>query len=369
MTKIRDLRQPFEKKHGKGLYIDPRKTVLPHKVRVPTGVLAVDIATGGGFPVNAMTLLHGAQDAMKTTLACCAIREHQRLFPDQTCVFLDVEGSAARDIRMHGERSWMHQLGVDMDALELLIPDHAEAIADMIWAFVQAEDCGLIVVDTLATMATHDELHKKKADEAMVGGSSMVVNRLTRKIHAGVKTALRTEEDRSLPTVIFVNQERAKAAMAYGDPTTLPGGLGQLYLALLQIRLWSKAVLDKDVNSRIAVRREVRGTIKKHKFPVFQQSFEYEMAVLPHNGLRVGQCAGEWSMVRKYMQEYEFLTVKKGGVAIYDIGDGPQEFQTQRELWDWLHEGDHLAKFEHALLLTMSDARWNQGGKKGADEL
>ncbi len=46
---------------------------------------------GGGFPKGRVSVVYGPESSMKTTLALCAAKEMQRLEPDKTVAFVDVE--------------------------------------------------------------------------------------------------------------------------------------------------------------------------------------------------------------------------------------------------------------------------------------
>ena len=179
---------------------------LAECVRVDTGVFPFDLATGGGFPQGKISILYGAESSFKTTLSLMAIAHSQKQYPDKKCVFVDVEASYEPD--------WGAALGVDNDKLVYVLPDYAEQVVDMVEGFLHADDCGVVVIDSLAALITQNET-ESSAEKAVVGGAGLVVGKLYRKATLAMAQARKEER---LPTLIAINQIRHKIGVMFGDP-------------------------------------------------------------------------------------------------------------------------------------------------------
>ncbi|QIG76860.1 recombinase protein [Rhizobium phage RHph_Y1_11] len=245
--------------------------------RIPTGIFEFDLATGGGFPRGRCSIIYGPESSCKTNLAYLAIAWHQLLWPDLVCSFVDVEHSF--------DPAYAKKFGVNVDKLMVLEPLLAEQAVDMVEALLAAEDCGLVVVDSLAALVTTGEFNNS-AEKAVVGGSSNPIGKLYRKSSRAMGEA--SSAGRS-PTLLYINQVRHKIGVMFGDPETMPGGNAPKFQASLWIRVYGKNIIDNKINQDLPVRKNVKVVIKKWKVPIFSVNAEFEMATIAHNGLKVGQ--------------------------------------------------------------------------------
>ena len=218
------------------------------------------------------------------------IANHQMLYPDLICVFVDVERSF--------DPVWARLMGVDTDRLIVIVPDYAEQCVDMIEEFLYAKDVGLCAVDSLAALATSNEI-ESSAEKANVGGSSNPVGKLVRKTTTALGVA--AKEGR-MPTLIYVNQIRHKIGVMFGDPETTPGGNAPRFQISLWLRLYGKNKMDTKVSKVMPVLKEVSFILKKWKVPVLAKDGKFEMAMIPHNDLAIGQC-DDWNSVSHHLKE------------------------------------------------------------------
>lgn len=204
---VASLVKAFKKDFGEATAITGGQEVdVP---RIPTGILHLDIATGGGIPKGRNTIIYGPESSGKTNICLKIIANYQRLYPKETCVFVDIEGTY--DVK------WAKKLGVDVDSLVRLRPLTAEEAVDMVQAVLLAEDCGLVVVDSLAALITDNEAESEAA-KAAVGGASAHIGKMVRKTTQALNKA--DMQGRS-PTLIYVNQTRFKVGFVLGDPECL----------------------------------------------------------------------------------------------------------------------------------------------------
>lgn len=317
---------------GKGLKLPARPTI-------PSGAFAFDLATGGGIPINRITLGHGNEGGGKTLLATCLIREFQARFPDYPCVLVEPEGAYDTD--------WATRAGVDTDALIIARPEYAEQAADIVFAFLKAPDCGLLVLDSIAVLSGQDEMEKSQED-AIVGGTSKCINRMIRRASALLRRAEREER----PTTMFaINQPRFKTGVMYGSPETLPGGMQQHYQSSLRVRLYGKQIIVPEVSKDYASVLEVSGTITKYRQRIAARQFKYEMVLAPHKGLEVGRC-NDWTPFKQHAMAQGLIEKVKAGWGLTDPETGEQhEFKTQIELWEYVRSvPDRLDQYRDKIL-------------------
>ncbi len=263
--------------------------------RLPTGIFAFDLATGGGIPLQRISVLYGKEDSMKTSIALKLIASAQRLFPKKSAVFVDVEGV------FNG--SWAETLGVDLKKLVLIRPDNAEQVVDMVEGVLHADDCSVVVIDSLAAMVTQHELGKS-AEDAIVGRTGLVVNKLYRKVTQALGKCRRDGRE---PTLVVINQIRYKIG-GMGNPEVLPGGPSFAFGSSMTIRFYGKNVMETAVSSTLPAYKEVSMVVKKHKVPILANKAIMDIALqhIPEYGLSIGE-AYDWKTLRSYLKSMELL--------------------------------------------------------------
>ena len=264
--------------------------------RLPTGLFAFDLATGGGIPEGRISILYGTEDSMKTTLCLKLIAQAQRLYPDKTATFVDVEGVLGK--------KWAQTLGVNIEKLAYIKPDNAEQVVDMVEGLLYADDISVIVIDSLAAMVTQYELDKS-AEEAIVGKSGIIMNKLYRKV---VNALGKCHRQKKYPTLLLINQIRYKIG-AMGNPETLPGGKSFQYGSSLTVRCRGADIMDSNVSKTLPAYKEVSCIVKKYKVPILSKKAVLTIATQPieEYNLLVGQ-AYDWNTLVSYLKSLELLT-------------------------------------------------------------
>lgn len=273
-----------------------------HEVtRIPTGVFAFDLASGGGFPMGRVSLVYGAESSNKTNICLKAIANIQKLQPHKKAVFIDVEGSY--------DPAWASLLGVDSDALILITPEYAEQAVDLTEAFLYAEDVSLVVLDSLAALTTQNEI-ESSAEKASVGGSSLVIGKLIRK--ATVSINKMRNQGLEPPAFIGINQIRLKIGVMFGDPETMPGGNALKYASSFTVRMYGKNEMDKKIHPVLPAYKKTTFGFKKWKMPILSQAGEFTMLMLEHGGNQPGH-VNDWNTVATYLKELDYLVKGKNG--------------------------------------------------------
>ena len=310
-----DVQAQMNKQCGPGTVVTGRQLVTDPP-RMPTGVFAVDYASGGGLPIWGTTCLWGPESGGKTTLAINAMATAQdlcwRCFLLQgqceckeaallmRSVWIDVEGTFDRD--------WAASVGADPDRYILALADYGEQYANVAERVLRADDCGLLVIDSLAALVPSAEMDAAAEDQFMAL-QARLIGRLVRTL----KQRLIRERKRSHPcTIIFVNQMRSKIGVMFGSPETMPGGHGMRHEFSLLFRCVKKSLDKKGPDAKYvdAKRGKNRAdrfsfSIKKYKVQTLSGIGEYvrlteDMADL---GMHKGQ-VDDFNVLMNYAKMY-----------------------------------------------------------------
>ena len=304
----------LQKDHGEG--VGSFGGALLQADRVPTGLFPLDLALGGGFPRGKVSIVYGPESSGKTNIALLAIAQHQMLWPEKICVLIDIENGF--------DPGWAQKLGVNTDKLVVIKPAYGEQIVDIIESALYTDDCGMVAIDSIAAIIGTAEA-EASAERASVGGSSLLVGKLCRK----VTLALGAMEKRgSSPTVVFINQIRSKVGIVYGNPETMPGGNAPKFAASMIVRVYGKNVIDAKVSSTMPVAKETKFVVGKWKCPILSSEGMFTMATRTYKGFKVGQC-DDFNTVSEYLKAFGLFEKdpKKGWVIFGQAYDTIQLFK------------------------------------------
>lgn len=297
--------------------------------RLPSGLFAFDLPTGGGVPMGRITLMYGKEDSMKTTVCLKLIAQAQKLFPKKSAVFVDVEGVFSKN--------WARTMGVDVDKLVMIQPSNAEQVVDLVEDILHTDDVSIIVIDSLAALITQHEIDKS-AEDAIVARTASVINKFYRRTARALNVARKEKREIAL---VCVNQIRYKIG-GMGNPEVLPGGPSMLYGASLSVRFYGKAVMDSSVSTVLPAYKEINLIIKKHKVPILAKEGVLQVALLPipAYGLAVGE-AYDWNTLLSYLKSMDLMVKapkKKEGWQFTHPGTGEISlYKKQEDLKDKIY--------------------------------
>jgi RecA/RadA recombinase len=268
--RLETIAQEANEKFGDGTVITG-SALVRDPPRLPFGVFAVDFATGGGCPIWGTTCLWGPEAGGKTSLAINAVSMVGRLcwgcfrLKDVcTCsgaprpmkaVWLDVEGTF--------DREWANHIGAGPDDYFYALADYGEMYVNFAEKFLCSDECGLVVLDSLAALVPIREFEAGSEDQ-FIGNQAKMVTNCVRKI----KQRLIRERKREHPcTVIFINQMRKKIGEMFGNPETMPGGHGMLHEFSLLLRIVQKALTEQDKKKFVDSKRK-KDAATRHSFTI-----------------------------------------------------------------------------------------------------
>ncbi len=196
----------IQKQFGKGAVMCLGDKEVEDVPAIPTGSLAVDIATGiGGIPRGRIIEIFGPESSGKTTLALHMIAEAQK--QGGLAAFVDAEHAM--------DATYAEKLGVQTKDLLVSQPDYGEQALEIVDALVRSGALDIIVIDSVAALVPRAEIEGEMGDQH-VGLQARLMSHALRKLTGNL--------NRTNTALIFINQIRMKIGVMFGNPETTTGG-------------------------------------------------------------------------------------------------------------------------------------------------
>jgi len=341
---MEECQEVLNKKYGDGAVV-PGGMVTVDVPRIPTGSFAVDFPTAGGFPLWRSSCVWGPESGGKTLLAMLAMAGATRIcwkcfkyLPLCKCkkplrkkpAIVDIEGTF--DSRMASI------VGLDPSTYYHASPDTGEDAVNITDYLIQADDCGLIVVDSLAMLEPSAELDGS-ADDQFVGAQARLVARMFRKVTSRL---IQARKDERTCAALFVNQVRAKiggnAGFARGPQESQPAGYAARFAYSLSMRIGSRYINPSNEPDKYDVHGKplvVKSSIKinKHKVMALALTGEYEITKSVYRDYPAGVIL-DYATTLKAAKEYG-LFLKEGSKYVlkrHPDDEKGAEYKTQKEL-------------------------------------
>ena len=206
---LQEFLDQMNKKFGTGSVIRASEAIGLKLKYLSTGCARLDLALGGGWPQNRMTEMFGSESAGKTTLVLKTIAKFQQSYPQGVAVLIDLERSF--------DPVYCKALHIDLGKLIVISPDQGEQASDMLDEVLKLNVDLFIAVDSIAAM-TPTVTVENSAQKAGVGDHPRLINKVFARCNARMKRNL-VDKDAPTVTVVFLNQEREKVGMLFGDPS------------------------------------------------------------------------------------------------------------------------------------------------------
>lgn len=207
-NKVKDFRELIKKTFGKnsGILIEDADNIKIEKFS--SGSFLLDLDLKGGWAKGTLIEIFGENQSGKTTTAIHAVAEHQKKYPEEPILWVDLE-------KVY-DSYYFKQIGIDIseDKFILLRPSSGEDTWESIISFVKTFDNGIIVLDSVALLLP------KKEDEGSVGDAQMA---LAARMNSQGLRKLFPYMKPGGTTVFAINQTR-KNIGGYGDPNVTTGG-------------------------------------------------------------------------------------------------------------------------------------------------
>lgn len=176
--------------------------------RISTGLNALDDILGGGIPLGKIIEFYGQESTGKTLMAqyiAKAIQASDR----PNVLLLDMEDSF--------DQEWWKLSGVDIDKLWVSAPPTGEDAIDIMCSVLRAKDnnCGLIIVDSIAGFVPAPEMDpEKSAEDKSMGLQAKLITLMFRKVKGLLGDTV----------LLMTNQMRDSLNSQYDEIGALPGG-------------------------------------------------------------------------------------------------------------------------------------------------
>lgn len=244
-SKLDKLLDSFQKDY-KMKIADPRSAGVIERLVLDSPGL--NYAFGGGLPLGRMLYIQGPESGGKSTLATyLATQVQQKYDKKRTVVYLDYEYSFDT---IHAE-----EMGLNVDENFIIIrPNNAEDGFNMIKELADSGEVGMIIVDSITTMAS------KSAMEDAFGG------------FAGSKTAIAISQGlrmvnpylyNNLCTLVVISQERANVGVMYGPDFKGTGGKAPAFYSSWSARVTRTGDITDKQKGLIGIEMKVRNTKNK----------------------------------------------------------------------------------------------------------
>ena len=207
----------LEKKYGSGTIMRLGDNNALNVEAISTGSITLDCATGiGGFPRGRIIEVYGPESSGKTTLALHVVAEEQKLGGE--AAFVDAEHAL--------DPVYAKNLGVDVDSLLVSQPDNGEQALEIVEALARSGALDVIIVDSVAALVPRAEIDGDMGD-SHVGLQARLMSQALRKL-AGVISKTKTINK-------YINQNREKVGVVYGNPEVTTGGRALKFYASIRV--------------------------------------------------------------------------------------------------------------------------------------
>ena len=273
---IEEIAAEVNKKYGEDLLIkgSATKQEVPH---VTTGLLAYDLALGGGWAANQWNEIIGEESSGKTAIAYRTIAANQQQDPEWVALWVAAEEYVP---------DYAASFGVDLERLWVVETNEMESALELVLKAVENRAVDCVVLDSLPALVTETEVNKAM-DEASVATGAQILSRFFKKCAKAQRRSL-TSDDRAC-TLIAINQWRDKIGVMFGDPRTTPGGKAKNYYYFTRVEVRRDEWLSEGSKLDTRVGQTIKMRVIKNKTYRPQQYAQADFYFADTHGFRKGE--------------------------------------------------------------------------------
>jgi len=310
---LRSIAKTINKEYGDGSIFMMKDAGMFVEV-VPTGILELDDALGGGFPKGRISEVFGQESSGKTTIALSTCASAHKM--GINAAYVDVEH--ALDPR------WMDVIGIDQEKTLISQPDTGEEALEIVEKLIESGEVGVIVVDSVSALLPRAEAAGDFGD-SHIGLQARLMSQGMRKINGKLS--------KSECLIVFINQIREKVGVVFGNPEVTSGGRALKFYSSVRVETRSpRSASVKDGEEYIG--RTIKATVVKNKvappFRVAEFDLMYETGI-----------SFESSLFRMALDRG---ILGKKGAWYFDAASGENIGQGKDKAVKWLLENPDEAK-------------------------
>ena len=209
--------------------------VTPDYERMPTGAFGFDYPLYGGLPMGRICTFAGLFHSGKTSAACLAMAAYQRKYPEQICVYVDMEHSL--DLKFQSRMT-----GLDPERMIYFNPTTltGEQVLDSILEFQKSDDIGMIVLDSIPALLPAQSLENDMTKDPGMRGT------IAKPLHRFL-VAMSSLVNNKNNIFMMDNQVRVSGTTFTGAPIYAePGGQGPAYYSSVKVRFGTRTFIKGD---------------------------------------------------------------------------------------------------------------------------
>jgi recombination protein RecA len=273
---IQEIADEINKKLGEEVIIsgNTTKQEIP---RITTGLLAYNLALGGGWAANQWNEIIGEESSGKTAIAYRTIAANQRQDPEWVALWVAAEEYVP---------DYAASFGVDLERLWVVETNEMESALELVLKAVENRAVDCVVIDSLPALVTETEVNKAM-DEASVATGAQILSRFFKKCAKAQRRSL-TEDDRAC-TLIAINQWRDKIGVMFGDPRTTPGGKAKNYYYFIRVEVRRDDWISEGSKLDTRVGQTIKMRVIKNKTYRPQQYAQADFYFADTEGYRKGE--------------------------------------------------------------------------------
>jgi recombination protein RecA len=310
----------------------------PYATRLPTGILSMDVALGGGWPAGTMCQLFGADGTGKDMLSNMTIAQQQKIHGDKTNIFWmsfgykpDIPFMRMCGIQIPYRDHELDEMGIDPssateeqrgtqignivfidvgDAIAMEQP--AETLLSAVIRLIKSGKFQLGVVNELGSGETRDNVKKELHEDAKMATWASLMSDFCRKYYSAMRVPLENGEPNKT-CILMINPVRANldSYSSRFTPYTITGGHALKHAKAIDLHIKPGASL-KDKTGKIG--KEIKWKIAKGKHGIAEGA-EGEFNYLFKGGV---DCISDLAYVAK-----AYGVIRNSGPVYYilDYGD------------------------------------------------
>ncbi len=216
---VEEFKKNIEKMFGKDSDAIINDVTSLERERFSSGSYLLDDDLRGGWVKGTIIELFGTPGSGKTTLCIHAVAEHQKKYPDEPILWMDLEKVF--------DAEYFTNIGIDIspDKFILSQPSNGEKAWEVMISFVKNIAKGVIILDSVACLLSAKEDEGQVGDAQMASAARMNSQGLRKLMpHMGFEG-----------TTVFVINQLRKNIGGYGNPNVTTGGEAWSYYARTRV--------------------------------------------------------------------------------------------------------------------------------------